>query len=154
MLSGGDAFNMIPRMAKITGTVRTLDEDVRNFVEERIAIVATAVGGRRSGRRREVDYQRGYPVTVNAARADRLCGVAWRATWSAASGSRTMPTPTMGGEDFSYMLQARPGATSSSAMATRSELHTDTYDFNDEIIPVGVSYWVRLVESASRRSPA
>ncbi len=57
---------------------------------------------------------------------------------------------TMGGEDFSYMLQARPGAYIFLGNGPSSELHSDTYDFNDEIIPVGISYWVKLVENASR----
>ena len=57
---------------------------------------------------------------------------------------------TMGGEDFSYMLQARPGAYIFLGNGPSSELHTDTYDFNDEVIPAGVSYWVKLVENASR----
>ena len=55
---------------------------------------------------------------------------------------------TMGGEDFAYMLQARPGAYIFLGNGPSTELHTDTYDFNDEIIPVGVSYWVKLVETA------
>ena len=58
--------------------------------------------------------------------------------------------PTMGGEDFSYMLQARPGAFIFLGNGPTSQLHSDTYDFNDEIIPAGVSYWVKLVEGASR----
>ena len=55
---------------------------------------------------------------------------------------------TMGGEDFAYMLQARPGAYIFLGNGPSTELHTDTYDFNDEIIPVGVSYWAKLVETA------
>jgi hippurate hydrolase len=57
----------------------------------------------------------------------------------------------MGGEDFSYMLQARPGAFMFLGTGDGPDLHSDTYDFNDEVIPVGVSYWVRLVEGTSGR---
>jgi metal-dependent amidase/aminoacylase/carboxypeptidase family protein len=56
--------------------------------------------------------------------------------------------PTMGGEDFSFMLEKRPGAYIFIGNGSSSELHTDTYDFNDEAIPLGTSYWVRLVERA------
>ncbi len=59
-----------------------------------------------------------------------------------------MPTAPMGGEDFAYMLQARPGAYIFLGNGDSTELHSDTYDFNDDIIPVGVSYWAKIVETA------
>jgi amidohydrolase len=147
-LKAGDAFNVIPRMVTMTGTARSLDEDVRDFVEERITTVAAGIA-RTFGATARVNYQRGYPVTVNS--ADETAFAASVARQIAGEDRVDDDTdPTMGGEDFSYMLQARPGAFIFLGNGDSGELHSDVYDFNDDIIPVGVSYWVRLVESATR----
>ncbi len=149
MFHAGDAFNIIPQRVELAGTVRTLDEDVRALMETRLKDVTiglvTTLGGQAA-----VNYQRGYPVTVNAAEAvDYAAGIA-----ASVAGEERVDTntdPSMAGEDFSYMLQARPGAFIFLGTGPGPELHSDTYDFNDEVIPVGVSYWVRLVEGASAR---
>jgi hippurate hydrolase len=146
MVEAGTAFNIIPRTAKLIGTGRTLDPEVRDLVERRIGEVASAIAGA-FGATAQTRYRRGYPVTVNAeAQTDFAVEVAKSIVGEervkgAADG-------TMGGEDFAYMLQARPGAYIFLGNGGPSELHTDTYDFNDEIIPVGTSYWVKLVETA------
>lgn len=147
-LKAGDAFNVIPRTVHMTGTARTLDEDVRDEVETRISAVAKGIAESFGGRAR-VDYQRGYPVTVNA---DREAAYAAEIAREIVGADRVDDNadPTMGGEDFSYMLQARPGAFIFLGNGDSAELHSDDYDFNDDIIPVGVSYWVRLVESATQ----
>jgi len=147
MFHAGDAFNIIPQRVEIAGTVRTLDEDVRDLMETRLKEVTvglvTTLGGQAV-----VNYQRGYPVTVNDADAvDYAAGIA-----ASVVGDERVDTntdPSMAGEDFSYMLQARPGAFVFLGTGPGPELHSDTYDFNDAVIPVGVSYWVRLVEGAS-----
>ena len=99
------------------------------------------------GAKAEVTYRRGYPVTVNAGKQTAFAaGVA-----AAVAGREHVDDnvdATMGGEDFAYMLQARPGAYILLGNGDSTELHTDTYDFNDGIIPVGASYWVKLVETA------
>ncbi|MHB1109293.1 MAG: M20 aminoacylase family protein [Devosia sp.] len=148
MVQAGEAFNIIPRTVKLTGTIRTLDEEVRNFMENQLRTVSISLV-EAFGAKAEVNYRRGYPVTVNApdqtAYAAKVAGEV--------AGSERVDAnadATMGGEDFSYMLQARPGAYIFLGNGDSAELHTDTYDFNDEIIPVGVSYWVRLVENASQ----
>lgn len=149
MFHAGDAFNIIPQRVELAGTVRTLDEDVRALMEERLKAVTvglvTTLGGKAV-----VNYQRGYPVTVNAAEAvEYAAGVA-----SSVAGEERVDVntdPSMAGEDFSYMLQARPGAFVFLGTGDGPELHSDTYDFDDEVIPVGVSYWVRLVEGAGSR---
>ncbi len=146
MVHAGDASNVIPRSAKITGTVRTLDADIQVMMEERIKLVAANVAAG-FGTAAETVYTRGYPVTVNApAQTDFAAEVAEDVVGT----ERVDPsTPgVMGGEDFSFMLQARPGAYIFLGNGDSTELHTDTYDFNDDIIPVGVSYWVRLAETA------
>ncbi|RYE09454.1 MAG: amidohydrolase [Hyphomicrobiales bacterium] len=144
MLEAGTAFNVIPRTVKLTGTVRTLDEDVRKFMEERIRSVSTGIAGT-FGATVSIHYRNGYPVTVNSpGPTEFAAGVA-----RAVSGATSVEADgTMGGEDFAYMLQARPGAYIFLGNGDSTELHSDTYDFNDEIIPAGVSYWVKLVETA------
>ena len=146
VLKAGDAFNVIPGTVSMTGTARTLDESVRDYVERRIAEVAQGIAASFGGAAR-VDYNRGYPVTVNA---ERETGYAAAVAREIAGEDRVDDNtdPTMGGEDFSYMLQERPGAFIFIGNGPGAELHADTYDFNDDIIPAGVSYWVRLVERA------
>jgi hippurate hydrolase len=147
MVRAGDAFNIIPRTVSMTGTARTLDEEVRALVEAKIRAVAEGIAAS-FGARASVRYRRGYPVTVNAAaQAD----VAARAAAEVAGAERVdaATDATMGGEDFSYMLQVRPGAYIFLGNGDTSELHSDDYDFNDDIIPAGVSYWVKLVEGAA-----
>src|SRR5690606_631423 len=144
LAEAGTAFNIIPRTVKLTGTVRTLDESVRKFMEDRIRQVTDGIAAT-FGAKSSVYYRYGYPVTVNApGPTDFAAGVA-RSVSGAAS---VEADGTMGGEDFAYMLQARPGAYIFLGNGDSTELHSDTYDFNDEIIPVGVSYWVKIVETA------
>ena len=144
MVEAGTAFNIIPRAVKLTGTVRTLDESVRKFMEDRIRQVTDGICTT-FGARSSVYYRYGYPVTVNApGPTEFAAGVA-----RAVSGATSVEADgTMGGEDFAYMLQARPGAYIFLGNGNSTELHSDTYDFNDDIIPVGVSYWVKIVETA------
>lgn len=146
MVEAGTAFNIIPRTVKLTGTVRTLDEDVRKFMEERVRAVTNGIV-ETFGASASIHYRNGYPVTVNAEGPTAFAASVARDV----SGDARVDASadgTMGGEDFAYMLQARPGAYIFLGNGDTSDLHTDTYDFNDEVIPVGVSYWVRLVESA------
>jgi hippurate hydrolase len=144
MIEAGTAFNIIPRTVKLTGTVRTLDETVRKFMEERIRKVSTGIAGT-YGATVSIHYRNGYPVTVNAAGPTAFAA----AVASTISGATDVDADgTMGGEDFAYMLQARPGAYIFLGNGDSTELHSDTYDFNDEIIPVGVSYWAKIVETA------
>ena len=148
MLRAGDAFNVIPQSVKLTGTIRTLDEEVRDFMEARLRQVCDGIAAT-FGAKADVHYRRGYPVTVNAA---AQASFAAEVAAEVVGGDRVDASAdaSMGGEDFSYMLRARPGAYVFLGNGRSSDLHSDTYDFNDEIIPVGVSYWVKLVETASR----
>jgi hippurate hydrolase len=146
MIKAGDAFNIIPRSVSFTGTVRTLDEGVRDFMEERLRAVITQMA-ETFGAKAEIRYRRGYPVTANA---EEQTGFAAKVAGLVVGADNVDDNvdPSMGGEDFSYMLQARPGAYIFLGNGPSTELHTDTYDFNDDIIPVGVSYWAKLVETA------
>jgi len=146
MLEAGEADNVIPRSVKITGTVRTLEGDVQDLIEARllgfVPQFAEAFGARAT-----INYVRGYPVTENHAEQTRFAA---EVAMDVAGAERVDAdaAPSMGGEDFSFMLEERPGAYIFLGNGDSSELHTDNYDFNDEIIPFGVSYWVRLVEKA------
>lgn len=146
MLQAGIASNIIPGSVKIRGTVRTLEEDVRNFVEARLREVTNGLVAT-FGATANITYRRGYPATVNAAEQAAFAG---EVALDVGGADRVdlNADPMMGGEDFAYMLQARPGAYIFLGNGDSTELHSDTYDFNDEIIPHGVSYWVRLVERA------
>jgi amidohydrolase len=146
MIKAGDAFNIIPRSVNFTGTVRTLDEEVRDFMEARLRTVITQMA-ETFGAKANIHYRRGYPVTVNAA---EQAGFAAKVAGLVVGEDRVDANvdPSMGGEDFSYMLQARPGAYIFLGNGPSTELHTDTYDFNDDIIPVGVSFWAKLIETA------
>ncbi len=151
MVEAGQAFNIVPRSVKLTGTVRTLDETVRAFMEERLRAITNGIVAS-FGASATIHYRNGYPVTVNAPGPTAFAaGVAREIAGVDAVDANA--DGTMGGEDFAYMLQARPGAYIFLGNGDSTDLHTDTYDFNDEIIPVGVSYWARLVESALPVTP-
>jgi hippurate hydrolase len=146
MVEAGEADNVISRTAKITGTVRTLDNDVQDQIEARlnqfVPQFALSFGASAS-----VRYARGYPVTVNSpAQTGFAAEVASEIVGPERVDEDT--PPSMGGEDFSFMLEARPGAYIFLGNGDSAELHTEGYDFNDAVIPVGTSYWVRLAERA------
>ncbi|WIY53382.1 M20 aminoacylase family protein [Devosia sp. YIM 151766] len=146
MIEAGEADNVISRTAKITGTVRTLDGGVQDFIEARLAELVPQFAAS-FGASAAIRYVRGYPVTVNAAEQTAFAAaVAREIVGPERVDAETVPS--MGGEDFSFMLNERPGAYIFIGNGDSTELHTDTYDFNDEAIPVGVSYWVRLAERA------
>jgi amidohydrolase len=146
MVEAGEADNVISRTAKITGTVRTLEGGVQDFIEARLNEFVPQFA-RSFGAEASVRYARGYPVTVNALEQTRFAAAVARDVVGAANVDDEV-APSMGGEDFSFMLNQRPGAYIFLGNGDSTELHTDTYDFNDEAIPVGVSYWVRLAEKA------
>ncbi|MGN6490282.1 MAG: M20 aminoacylase family protein [Devosia sp.] len=149
MFHAGDAFNIIPQRVELTGTVRTLDEAVRDLMETRLKAVTVGLVETLGGKA-AVTYRRGYPVTVNTAEAAAYAaGIAEQIAGPDQVNANT--DPSMAGEDFSYMLQARPGAFMFLGTGDGPDLHSDTYDFNDEVIPVGVSYWVRLIEGTAGR---
>ncbi|HWJ89136.1 MAG TPA: M20 aminoacylase family protein [Pelagibacterium sp.] len=145
-INAGTAHNVIARTAKLTGTVRTLDEAVRTQMEEGMQRLVPQLA-KAFGAEAHVTYRRGYPVTVNAPAQTEFSAEVAR---EVAGEDRVNADvePTMGGEDFAYMLNARPGAYIFIGNGDSADLHTDTYDFNDEAIPFGVSYWVRIAERA------
>jgi hippurate hydrolase len=145
-MQAGNATNVISRTAQLTGTVRTLDEEVRDMMEERIKEFVPQLA-KSFGASASVTYKRGYPVTVNAERQTDFAADVAAKIASEDPVDRNV-SPTMGGEDFAYMLQSRPGAYILLGQGDSAGLHEDTYDFNDEVIPIGCSYWATLVETA------
>ena len=141
----GTAFNIIPETAELSGTVRTLDPEVRDLVERRIGEVADSVA-RAYGGSAETRYTRMYPVTFNHARE---AGVAADVARDIVGAERVNDriVPMMGAEDFSFMLQERPGAMVLVGMGDSPACHHPAYVFNDNILGHGASFWVRLVET-------
>lgn len=143
---GGDAYNVIPEQAELAGTVRTLKQEVASLARERMQEICDGIG-KASGTAVTLAYSPNYPVTFNHAEETAFASDVAATVAGDAQVHRAMP-PVMGGEDFSYMLQARPGAFVFLGNGDSANLHHPAYDFNDEAIPHGVSYWVRLAESA------
>ncbi len=140
----GNARNVIPQYAELKGTVRTMTAEVRDMVEQRVRDVVAGVA-QVTGTRIELTYERGYPVLVNhMAETD----VAIQVARDIAGEANVVPLPPlMGAEDFAYMLEKRPGAFVFIGNGDSAGLHHPAYDFNDEAIVYGTSYWVRLVET-------
>ena len=140
----GNARNVIPQTAVLKGTVRTLTAKVRGLVEKRIREVVAGVA-QITGAKIDLVYERGYPVTVNhAAQTDVAIEVAREIAGEA--NVRESP-PMMGAEDFAYMLEARPGAFIFCGNGDSAGLHHPAYNFNDDAIVFGTSYWIKLVEN-------
>ena len=142
----GTANNIIPQSAWLNGTVRTLKAATRDVVEKRIHEIVAGVAAA-GGATARVEYRRGYPADRQSCGSDRL------RRRDRAQGRRRFPCrrnapPTMGAEDFSFMLEARPGAFIFIGNGDSAMLHHPAYDFNDDALPYGMSYWVELVETA------
>jgi hippurate hydrolase len=142
----GDAYNVIPETAEIAGTVRTLRRETADLAEERIRALVTGIAVA-SGAEANIHYDRNYPVTFNHAEETDFAVDVARDVAGEAKVDPQMPA-MMGGEDFSYMLEARPGSFVFVGNGDTANLHHPAYDFNDEAIPHGISYWVRLTEKA------
>lgn len=141
-----ETYNVIPERVDLRGTARTLDPETQDLVEERIRATAEGVAAA-FGARAEVNYHRNYPVTVNS--PEETAFAARVAAGIVGEGRvDTDPDPMMGAEDFSFMLNARPGAFIFVGNGDTAKVHHPKYDFNDELIPIGCSYWVKLVETA------
>jgi amidohydrolase len=146
-MRGGSAYNVIPDGVEIGGTVRTFRPEVQDLVERRIGEIVRGTAALH-GATAEIDYRRGYPPTINHAdEANFAADVA--ADICGADQVNRHVAPSMGGEDFSYMLRARPGAMlwlGNGPGEGGCLLHNARYDFNDDALPYGVSFFVRLAE--------
>ncbi len=141
----GSANNIIPQSARLNGTVRTLKADTRDYAEKRIHEIVAGLAAA-SGATANVEYRRGYPTTVNHPAQTRFATDIARKV----AGEQVLSNmaPVMGAEDFSFMLEARPGAFIFVGNGDSAKLHHPAYDFNDAALPYGISYWLELVETA------
>jgi hippurate hydrolase len=141
MQAGSGAHNVIPQTARLRGTVRTLDPSLRDLAERRMNEIAAGIAAA-FGARIDVDYIRSYPVMVNAAAETEHAAAVARAVGGACAEAPLV----MGGEDFAYMLESRPGAYILVGNGDTAPVHHPDYDFNDDIIPVGCSWLSGMVE--------
>ncbi|QOD63404.1 amidohydrolase [Ochrobactrum sp. MT180101] len=142
----GEAYNVIPEKATLSGTVRTLKKETRAFAERRIREAAAGIAAA-TGAEITVRYKNNYPVTFNH---DAQTEFAARVASAVAAEGKVDESvePMMAAEDFSYMLEARPGAYIFLGNGDTPGLHHPAYDFNDDAIPYGVSYFVAVAETA------
>jgi len=146
LFQAGTTDNVIPQTAILRGTARSLTPKVRDLVESRLQQMVPAIA-QAHGATAKLTYRRDYPVTRNHEEQTVFApSVAGEIAGPERVNDRA--PPVMGAEDFSYMLEARPGAMIFVGNGETAGLHHPRYDFNDEAIPVGTSYWVRLVERA------
>ena len=146
LFHAGEISNVLAATASLSGTVRTLDPATRDLAQTRLTELAETIA-RAYGASAEVHYVREYPVTVNDTERARFAA----SVAAEVAGTTNVDgdaAPTTGAEDFSFMLQARPGAMMYIGNGHSAGLHNPGYDFNDEIIPLGCSYWAKLVETA------
>ena len=145
----GTVDNVIPEQATLKGTIRTLKPEVREHLEQRLVHLVETTAKAHGGSAK-IDYQVLYPPTVNhSAQTDFAAEIAREVSGNPQLVDENYPA-TMGGEDFSFMLNERPGNFIFLGNGDTAGLHHPKYDFNDDAIPVGCSYWVRLIE---RRLP-
>jgi hippurate hydrolase len=140
-------FNVIPDHVKLVGTVRSFQPATRDLAERRLREIATKTA-EALGASAEVIYARGYPATVNSVQGAAFAAQVGKRMFGAEN-VITEHEPTMGGEDFSYMLQERPGAyvfLGQGGAQGGCLLHNPNYDFKDEVIPLGAGYLAALVE--------
>ncbi|GGB04554.1 M20 aminoacylase family protein [Allosediminivita pacifica] len=140
------AFNVIPAYVTLRGTVRTLSNENRDLAEKRITELCTGIAGAFGGKA-EIDYLRNYPVMVNHEEQTEFAAEVAKAV----SGDCADAPLIMGGEDFAFMLEERPGAYILVGNGDTAMVHNPDYNFNDDAIPAGCSWWAELVE---RRMPA
>ena len=141
----GNAFNIIPQRARLIGTARSLEPAIRDLIERRMSEIVPSLAAA-FGATATLKYSRNYPVTVNH-REQTEKAIAVAEMVAGTGGVDPDTAPVMGGEDFSFMLEARPGAFIFLGNGDTAGLHHPAYDFNDEAIPSGASYWAKLAET-------
>ena len=154
MIHTGEATNVIPNRCELQGTVRTFSSEVLDLIEQRMRVMTEHTCAA-SGLSADFEFRRNYPPTINSAHEAEFCR---QVMTSIVGADRVLAQePTMGAEDFSFMLQAKPGCYAFIANGDGDHrslghgggpcmLHNPSYDFNDALLPLGATYWVRLVE--------
>ena len=145
VFQAGNTNNVIPQTARIEGTARSLTAEVRDLIEQRVNEVCEGVA-KLTGSKITLNYERSYPVLVNHAEQTEIAAKIATEISGESNVSLDIP-PVMGAEDFAYMLEARPGAFIFIGNGESAGLHHPSYNFNDDAIVYGSSYWIRLVET-------
>ncbi|MCT6867796.1 MAG: M20 family metallopeptidase, partial [Gilliamella apicola] len=142
-IHSGDTWNVIPQQAVIRGTVRTFDAKIQDMAENRIKQIATGIASTFEAKA-EVDYQRRYPATINYA---KQADIAIKAAKNVVGEASVIidPNPSMGAEDFAFMLKKIPGAYVWLGAGQGANLHNPAYNFNDEVLTTGVEYFIEIV---------
>jgi len=150
---GGDTWNVIPQEVVLRGTVRTFDPAVQDLIEQRMRTIVAGVAATFE-MSATVRYERRYPATVNSVVETGFAAAAAQAL--VGDGNVNLnPTPAMGSEDFAWMLLKKPGCyiwIGNGDGAGSCMVHNPGYDFNDEVLPLGASYWATLVEQQLPRA--
>ena len=146
MFEAGNTDNVIPQTVKLRGTARSLAPDVRDLLERRLHQVVEGTAAA-YGAKAKLNYRRNYPVLVNHEQQTEFAASVAGAVAGATQVDKALP-PMMGAEDFSFMLNERPGAFIWIGNGDSAGLHHPAYNFNDDVIPFGTSYWVKLVETS------
>jgi amidohydrolase len=154
-IHGGDTWNVIPETVVLRGTTRSFSPEVRDQIEPPIRRIAEGVC-RACGAEMELQYERRYPPTVNAAAETETAATAAASLVGERNVRRDL-LPSMGAEDFACFLERTPGAyiwIGNGSAESGAMLHNPHYDFNDAVLPLGASYWVRLAESVLAKERA
>ena len=147
-IHGGDTWNVIPNEVVLRGTCRSFNKNVQDSLEPAINRIVNGICAAH-GASATVTYERRYPPTVNTVAETELAAAAATSVVGVDAVDRE-PIPMMGSEDFAYMLQKRPGCyiwVGNGPGESGCMLHNPHYDFNDEVLPIGASYWAALAES-------
>jgi hippurate hydrolase len=140
------AFNVIPETVTLRGTVRTMSTEMRDLAAKRVPEIINGVAATFGGAA-DVNYIKGYPVMENHPEQTEFAA----SVAASVSGSCEEAPLVMGGEDFAYMLEERPGAYILVGNGDTASVHHPEYNFSDEVIPAGCSWWAEIVE---QRMPA
>jgi len=148
-INGGTAYNVIDDSVKLGGTVRTFKPETRSFYEKKLKEISSGIA-KANGAEAEVDFHltNKYPPTINSKKESEFAANVAKKVFGD-SQVDTDIDPSMGGEDFSYLLEKKPGAYLYIGQGDdnhKAHLHTTKYDFNDNLLPLGVNYWVELVK--------
>ena len=148
-IHGGTAYNVIDDEVKLSGTIRTFKPETRSFIEKRVEEIANGIAkAHGAGANIEFDLINKYPPTINSKKESEFAAkIAKKMVGE--ENVNTNIDPSMGGEDFSYLLNKKPGSYLYIGQGDenhKAHLHTTKYDFNDNLLPIGVNYWVNLVK--------
>ena len=148
-INGGTAYNVIDDSVKLGGTIRTFKPETRSFFEKKLKEISSGIA-KANGAEAEVEFHltNKYPPTINSKKESQFAANVAK-NFFGEDNVDTDIDPSMGGEDFSYLLEKKPGAYLYIGQGDdnhKAHLHTTKYDFNDNLLPIGVNYWVELVK--------